>query len=74
MAKSMIHVEERGVPCSLESAREAVSEIYGVRGCEANHITHTLTVDYDQDIATIDQIRTAIKKSLLGQQARNAPR
>ena len=65
MAKSMIHVEEKGVPCSLESAREEISEIYGVYACEANHITHTLTVEYDQDTVNLDQIRTAIKKSLL---------
>ena len=65
MAKSMIHVEERGVPCSLESAREAVSEIDGVYICEANHIAHTLTVEYDQYTVTLDQIRIAIRRSLL---------
>lgn len=74
MAKSMIYVEERGFPCGLEFAREAVSEIYGVYGCEADHITHTLAVEYDRDTVTLDQIRMAIKKSLPGRQAPNAPR
>lgn len=64
MAKSMIHVEEMGVPCGLEFAREAVSEIYGVYDCEANHITHTLTVEYDQETVTLAQIRIAINSSL----------
>lgn len=72
MAKSMIHVAERGVPCSLEFAREAVSEIYGVYGCEANHITHTLTVEYDQDAVTLAQIRSAIGSSLPLSPASNA--
>ena len=73
MAKSMIHVAERGVPCSLESAREAVSEIYGVHACETNHITHTLTVEYDQDTVTLGQIMIEIKKSLRGESDPKGP-
>ena len=74
MAKSMIHVEERGVPCGLEFAREAVSEIYGVYGCEANHITHTLTVEYDQKTVTLAKIRIAINSSRPLSRAPNASR
>lgn len=74
MAKSMIHVEETGVPCGLEPAREVVSEIYGVYSCEANHITHTLTVEYDQNSVTLAQIRIAINSSLPLSPARNASR
>jgi hypothetical protein len=58
MARSMIRVTSSEAPCGLEQAREAVSKIPGV----FDHLSNLLTIDYDQDRATLAQIRRTIRE------------
>ena len=62
MAKGTIHVSPReGRSCRLESLRELVSKLAGVSSVKANHVSHTLSIEYDQKQVTLDQIRKKIE-------------
>jgi copper chaperone CopZ len=62
-AKSIIRVADTKAPNGLENAKEAVSKIDGVYECEANHILQMLSVEYDEDRVTLDQIRRSVKRA-----------
>ena len=68
MTKCLIHIPAKDAPCGLEKIRESVSKIVGVFDAEANHISDTLTVEYDPDRVTLDQIRRAIKETVIDSQ------
>ena len=59
-AKGTIHVSDNKVPCGLEEAKEMVSQIKGVLDVESNHLTHLLSIEYDPQKVTLDQIRKAV--------------
>jgi len=62
-AKSMIFVEDGEAHGGLELARRAVSKIDGVFDVEANHISHLLIFEYDQDKITLEQIQRIAEKA-----------
>jgi Heavy-metal-associated domain len=62
-AKGTIHVESREGPCRLENAKEVVSKMKGVFSVEANHVSHMLTIQYDPDKVTLDQIRKTVESN-----------
>jgi copper chaperone CopZ len=62
MTKSVIHIPGNEARCGLEKISESVSKIVGVFDTETNHISDTLTVEYDQDRVSLDQIRRTIKE------------
>jgi copper chaperone CopZ len=63
MARSLIHVASNEAPCGLEKVREAVSKIPGIFDVDANHVNSLLAIDYDQDRATLAQIRRTIREA-----------
>ena len=62
-AKSMIFVEDSEAHGGLELARRAVSKIDGLFDVEANHVSHLLIFEYDQDKITLEQIQRIAKKA-----------
>jgi copper chaperone CopZ len=62
MTKSVIHIPSNEAPCGLEKIRESVSKIVGVFDTETNHVNELLTVEYDQDRVSLDQIRCTINE------------
>jgi len=63
MARSLIHVASIDAPCGLEKVREAVSKIPGIFDVDANHVNSILAIEYDQDRATLAQIRRTIREA-----------
>jgi hypothetical protein len=63
-ARGTIHVAEHETkPCRLETLGEQVSKILGVSSVETNHVTHSLSIEYDPQKVTLVQIRNKIKHS-----------
>jgi hypothetical protein len=67
VTKSVIHIPAKDAR-RLEKIRESVSKIVGVFDAEAYHIIDMLTVEYDPDRVSLDQIRRAIKEAAIDSQ------
>jgi copper chaperone CopZ len=63
MARSLIYVASSEAPCGLEKVREAVSKIPGIFDVDVYHVNNLLAIDYDQDRATLAQIRRTIREA-----------
>ena len=62
MAKGTLHVpQHEGSPCRLEALKKQVSKIAGVSGVEANHVTDMLSIEYDPEKVTMDEIRKKVE-------------
>lgn len=60
-ANGVIHVPSGdGRRCRLESERERISKMNGVSKVVANHVSHTLTIEYDPKRVTMEAIRGTI--------------
>ena len=62
MAKGTVHVttHESG-PCRLELAKELISKISGVSKVKTNHVSHTISFEYDPSKVTLDKIRAKLE-------------
>ena len=63
IAKCMIFVEESEAPGALELARRAVSKVNGIFEVKANHVSHLLIFEYDQDKVALWQIQKIVEKA-----------
>ena len=61
-ARCLIYVCGSGRSKGLQRARRDVTKLRGVLSVEVNHITIMLSVEYDPEEVTIDQIRGAAEK------------
>lgn len=64
-AMCIIHIWEVDDPGRLEKARTAVNNLKGVLKSEADHILQMLTVEYDPERITLDEIRNSARRDLV---------
>ena len=56
------HIAETDDPARLEKARAAVAKLKGVKRTEADHTLQMLTVNYDPEKITLEDIRKTVNR------------
>jgi hypothetical protein len=57
-----IQIAESADLSKLERARVIVSKLKGIVTLEADHVLQILTIEYDHETITLEEIRNAIKR------------
>ena len=57
-----IHIAESADLSKLERARVVVSKLKGVMTLDADHVLQILTIEYDHETITLEEIRNEVKK------------
>jgi len=57
-----IRIAESADLSKLERARVAVSKLKGIVALEPDHVLQILTIEYDHETITLEDIRNAVKR------------
>jgi hypothetical protein len=63
-ATSTFRVFNDGDALQMENVRRRVRRLEGVFTAEADHISHVLSVEYDSDRISLDEIKNAVRPSV----------
>ncbi len=66
MLRGSYHVSGMGCDACVKHVQNAVSALSGIKKCEVDLESETLTVDYDEDTVSFEDIKEAVEEAGYG--------
>ena len=66
MLRGTYHVTGMGCEACVKRVKNAVTALSGVKKCEVDLESETMTVDYDEDAAEFEDIKEAVEEAGYG--------
>lgn len=66
MLRGSYHVSGMGCGACVKHVQNAVSALSGIKKCEVDLESETLTVDYDEDTVSFEDIKEAVEEAGYG--------
>jgi len=66
MLRRTYHVTGMGCAACVKHVKNAVSALSGIRNCEVDLESETMTVDYDEDTVSFEDMKEAVEEAGYG--------